>query len=69
MELVKSDGHTITPRLGSARQTNGHPADLLAPWHYPVTATCRECGREIWCKRYMHADWHHMDAPEKSQPS
>jgi hypothetical protein len=55
-----SDDHRITPAVGSARRTDGRPADLRNPVHYPVTAVCAECGREIWCKAAMFAEWQHV---------
>jgi hypothetical protein len=55
-------GHVIEPSPGTACRTrDGKPADLLSPLDYPVLAVCAECGRAIRCRRYLFADWIHVD--------
>ncbi len=53
-------GHEIIPRPGTARRADGSLADLRNPLHYPVTAACDRCGREIRCNRYLTGEWRHV---------
>ena len=63
MHAAAAGRHEPFPEPGTARRANGEPADLAVPSHYPVTAACRECGREIWRRSLLLHAWQHMDAP------
>ena len=63
MPIEMHSDHRIEPARGTARRVrDGKPADLPDSRHYPVTARCATCGRDIRLERLMFADWFHLPA-------
>lgn len=59
--MLRVAGHEITPMEGSTfQEKNRQPASLLDVSHYPVVATCLECGGQIRCERMYLAPWVHV---------
>ena len=58
--MDRDSDHAITPVQGSARMSDGTPADLLNPRDYPCEAVCLECGGPVRCEKWFRGTWKHI---------
>jgi len=60
--------HDAAPKNGTLRSENsGKATDGKTPAHYPLTATCQSCNREIRLKAYQGEGWTHAAAPRPAK--
>jgi hypothetical protein len=67
--LSGTSGHPPTPKDGTYRQLKrealGQPGDPLNPGHYPLSADCKICGRQIFLEQMIQLEWLHVPEPRE----